>query len=305
MSGLRWPSHLSVAVWVGVIAAVGLTGIVVLIAKAGQTPSNVVLQKDVVYRTVDGKTLKMDIAGPKAGEGPFPAVLCIHGGGWRAGDKGEYTQALYGLSQQGYVAATVQYRLAPQSAFPAQIHDVKAAVCYLRSHAKELRIDPDRIGVMGGSAGGHLALLLATTDGADGLEPPDNVKAPVSSKVRAVVSLAGPTDLTKPYPKASEYMVTGLIGKSRNEAPELYDKASPLKYVSKGDSPIFAVHGTKDELVPYDLLPEFEGACKKAGVPMELLTIPDGGHGSGGKPEAWAGAITKSVEFFNRHLKPR
>ena len=147
--------------------------------------------------------------------------------------------------------------------------------------------------------------MLATTDRADGLEPPENDREPVSSKVQAVVSMAGPTDLTKPYPKASEYMVTGLIGKSRKEAPELYGKASPLKYVSKGDAPIFAIHGTKDELVPYDQVTEFEGACKEAGVPIELLTIPDGGHGSGGKPEAWAGAIVKSVEFFNRHLKTK
>jgi dipeptidyl aminopeptidase/acylaminoacyl peptidase len=94
-----------------------------------------------------------------------------------------------------------------------------------------------------------------------------------------------------------------MVGKSRKDAPELYAKASPLKYVSAGDTPMFTIHGTKDELVPFEQSPELVAACKKVGVPAELVTIQDGGHGSGGKAEDWADAITKSVEFFNRQLK--
>ena len=155
MSGRRWIVGAGAALGIGVMSLA--VAVMVLLARSPQPPGTVVLEKDVVYCTVEGKPLKLDIARPKAGEGPFPAILCIHGGGWRAGDKSEYLQAIFELSQQGYVAATVQYRFAPKFPFPAQIHDVKAAVRYLRGHARRLRIDPDRIGVMGASAGGHLA----------------------------------------------------------------------------------------------------------------------------------------------------
>jgi acetyl esterase/lipase len=307
MTGQKWPLWARAVAWTSALGVFGITTLVasgfVLLARAAQPPDTVVLERDVVYRTVAGKSLKLDIVRPKAGSGPFPAILCIHGGGWQAGDKSEFLQLLYGFAQQGYVAAAVQYRLAPEFTFPAQVHDVKAAVIYLRSHAKELRIDPDRIGVMGGSAGGHLALMLATTGPADGLEVSATESASVSSRVQAVVNMAGPCDLTRPYPKASEYMVTDMVGKSRKDAPELYAKASPLKYVSAGDTPMFTIHGTKDELVPFEQSPELVAACKKVGVPAELVTIQDGGHGSGGKAEDWADAITKSVEFFNRQLK--
>jgi acetyl esterase/lipase len=308
MQRRRWPLWPKVPARRLALGAIGTMGVLaiglVFLARAAQPPSDVILDKDVVYRTVAGQKLALDIARPKAGEGPFPAILCIHGGGWRAGDKHEYLQALYGFAKQGYVSASVQYRFAPKFPFPAQIHDVKAALRYLRGHAKELRIDPDRIGVMGGSAGGHLALLLATTDRTDGLDEPEDASSTVSTRVQAVVSLAGPSDLTKPYPKASEYMVTDLIGQTRKTAPELYAKASPITYVTAHDPPTFAIHGTNDELVPYDQATELVAACKKAGVSAELLTIPNGGHGSGAMPEDWANAIVKSVDFFNRNLKP-
>ena len=292
MKGRRWPLWARVLAWSSALGIMGILGLVAgglfLLARAAQPPNTVVLEKDVVYRTVGGQDTHAGYCPAESRPGPFPAILCIHGGGWRAGSKSEFLQGLFGFAQQGYVTAAVQYRFAPEFPFPAQIHDVKAAVTYLRSHAKELRIDPDRIGVMGGSAGGHLALLLATTDRADGLEPPEEVKTSLSSRVQAVVSVAGPSDLTKPFPKASESMVTDLIGQSRTAAPELYAKASPLQYVNTGDAPIFTIHGTKDELVPFDQSTALVAACKKVGVPAELFTIQAGGHGSGGKAEDWA-----------------
>ena len=302
MRNRRWAKVLA---WSLGLVGVGMAGGLILIARAAQTPSDLKLDKDVAYRMVAGKVLGMDIVRPAEQAGPLPVILFIHGGGWQAGNKRDGLQTLYGLAKQGYVAASVQYRLAPDSHFPAQIHDVKAAVRYVRSHAQELNIDPDRIGIMGGSAGAHLALLLATTDRADGLEGTNEGDEVVSSRVQAVFSVAGPTDLTPVFPKSSEYMVNAFIGQTRADAPDQYAKASPIHYVSAGDTPIFAVHGTKDELVPYEQVPAMVAACQKAGVSMELITIEDGGHGGGGKPEDWANAVVKAVEFFNRNLKDK
>ena len=267
-----------------------------------EPPSSILFEKDIAYTNVAGKPLLLDLARPKTGTGPFPAILCIHGGGWRAGDKKEFLGAVFSLAQQGYVAATVNYRLVPDNHFPSQIQDVKTAVRYLRSRARELHIDPDRIGVFGGSAGGHLALLLGTTDAHD--FPPVGEYPGLSSAVQAVVSLAGPTDLTQRFPAASEGLVTGLIGKSRAEAPGAYEQASPLHHVSATDAPVLAIHGTKDELVPYAQSTALAAALKNVGVEVELFTIPDGGHGSGGKPEDWNAGIVKMVDFFDKHLKP-
>ncbi len=270
---------------------------------AADPPATVSLEKDVVYMKAGDKSLKMDIAKPKNGDGPFPAVVCIHGGGWRGGDKSHMHNSLFGLAQQGYVAVTIQYRLVPEARFPSQIQEAKAAVQYVRAHAKELNVDPDRIGVMGGSAGAHLALLIGTTDDNEFEAVGDNPK--VSAKVNAVVSLAGPTDLTPEFPAPAQAMVNDLLNKSKKDDSDAYAKASPLHYVTKGDAPILMVHGTKDELVPYDQTTKLMDACKKAGVDAELVTIKDGGHGGGGDPKEWVAAIGKMAEFLNKHLKDK
>ena len=251
---------------------------------------------------MEGKPLLLDLARPKTGAGPFPVVLCIHGGGWRMGDKSEFLGALFSLAEQGYVAASVNYRFAPADRFPAQIQDVKTAVRYLRSRAKELGIDTDHVGVLGGSAGGHLALLLGTTEAQD--FPPVGDYPSFSGAVQAVVSIAGPTDLTRRFPKTSEWMVTDLIGKTREDAPGDYERASPLHYVSATDAPVLAIHGTRDELVPYEQSTSLAAAFKNAGVEAEVFTIQNGGHGSGGDPEDWKSGIVKMVQFFDKHLKP-
>lgn len=263
---------------------------------------NVAYEENVQYGTGGGLPLVMDIARPKEGEGPFPAVVCIHGGGWRGGDKAGYTGAILNLAQRGYVAVTVQYRFAPQHKFPAQVNDVKCAVRYLRAHAKQYKIDVDHIGAMGGSAGGHLALMLGTTTDKDGLEGdggwPDH-----SSRVQVVGTLAGPTDLTRPFPELVENMLVDLCDGTRDEKAGVYKKASPLHHLSADDAPVFAIHGTVDQLVPYDQATSLVEACHKAKVEATLVTIQDGDHGSGGNIQDWLGANVKMFEFFDKHLK--
>ena len=132
-------------------------------------PEGVVFERDVEYANPDGQHLKLNLARPKDGAGPFPAVVCIHGGGFRAGNREGYNGTVLKLAQNGYVAVTVTYRLAPKYQFPAAVHDTKAAVRWLRANATKYHIDPDRIGVTGGSAGGHLAQFLGVTGDVQGV----------------------------------------------------------------------------------------------------------------------------------------
>ncbi|MGH8613250.1 MAG: alpha/beta hydrolase fold domain-containing protein, partial [Gammaproteobacteria bacterium] len=165
------------------IAGVGLLAL--LAALALSQARNPELRKDVVYRQVDGEALKLDLVQPPKDGGPFPLVIWIHGGAWRIGDRKDNHEGMRDLAKLGYASASVQYRFAPKYKFPAQLDDVRAALAFLRAHAKEYNIDPARIGVCGGSAGGQLALLLglAHTNG-DGQ----------TNAVRAVVNFYGPTD---------------------------------------------------------------------------------------------------------------
>lgn len=155
-------------------------------AHSQPAPDDVTVERGVEYSKAGGESLQLNLARPKAGAGPFPAVVCIHGGGFRAGKRESYDALTAKLAQRGYIAATVSYRLAPKHQFPAAVHDVKAAVRWVRANAAKLRIDPDRIGVTGGSAGGHLAQFLGVTGDVKEFEG-DGSNPGVSSRVKCVV----------------------------------------------------------------------------------------------------------------------
>ena len=145
--------------------------------------------------------------------GHFPAVLVIHGGAWRGGNKADVGRVLHEFAARGYVAVSPQYRFCPKEVFPAQVHDVKAAVRWLKANAKERKVDPERIGAIGFSAGGHLALMLGVTGPADGLEGEVSAGAP-DSRVKAVVNYFGPTDLAaKRHPRGLQAAGQGLPGR--------------------------------------------------------------------------------------------
>lgn len=258
-------------------------------ARQGAVPDSVALEEDITYATADGTPLRLDLARPKAGNGPFPLVVCIHGGGWQAGSKADFRSLIVGLAGQGVAAASVQYRLAPKHPYPAQFDDVKAALAYLREHAKEKGIDPDRVATVGGSAGGHLALMLAT-------DP--------ALKVRAAVSLAGPTDLTRSFPEATDRIVRDLVGPVADPAKARRD-ASPIHRIGPGIAPILMIHGDKDEIVPYDQATTMRDALQKSGQEVVLITIPGGTHAGGGKPEDSAAAVTEGLKFLQDRLRAK
>lgn len=264
-------------------------------------PATVSLKRNVTYVRRDWQNLTMDVATPKQGRGPYPAVVCIHGGGWKSGDKKEMLPCLYALAQQGCVAVSIDYRLAPNHHFLDQVDDCKAAVRYLRTHAQELNIDPRHIGAVGSSAGGHLALLLGTTDSKE--LPISGEDIGVSSAVEVVVSLAGPTDLTKEMPPDSERTLEKFIGKTRLQHPELFEMASPVHYLSADDAPTLIIHGTRDQMVPYEQATEFLDASKKIGVECQLLAIKNGRHGGGGNVDDWNSSMVEMEKFLLSHLK--
>src|SRR5262245_29691065 len=183
------------------------------------------LQKDLVYGKGGDQDLKLNLALP-AGDGPFSAILCVHGGGWKAGDRADLNLLIAYLADRGFAAATVSYRLAPKHKFPAQIEDCKAAVRWLRANAKQHRINPDKIGAVGFSAGGHLVSLLGAADKDAGLEGKGG-NPEQSTKIQAVVNFFGPTDLiTKTWTKDIEetYFIP-FLGDTYDTNPAIYKKA--------------------------------------------------------------------------------
>jgi acetyl esterase/lipase len=262
----------------------------------------VAIANDLVYTKAGDVELKLDLARPDGGDGPFPAVLVIHGGAWRGGDKAQNRGALAEFAKRGYVAISPQYRFCPKVTFPAQVHDVKAAVRWLRAHKDEYRIDPDKIGAVGFSAGGHLSLMLGLTGPDDGLEGDVSPGAP-SSKVQAVVNYFGPTDLkADDLPDATKPLVRDFLGGTPAEKPEAAAKASPLTFVTPDDAPVLTFQGTKDNLVPFNQAEKLTAAMTKAGVPGRTELLIGKGHGWG-NPEM-AHTLAETFTFFDRHLKP-
>lgn len=242
----------------------------------------------------------MNVVRPSQNSAALPVVICIHGGGWAAGNKNDMLQMCYGLAALGYAAVSIEYRFAPKFNYPVQLDDVRAALKYVRSHAKELNIDPSRIGAIGGSAGGHLALLLAETseDGKFLTGEAGEKKA-----LRAAASLAGPTDLTAKLPPAAISIANSFIGKTLVDDRAAFQEASPIYHLSKNCAPLLLVHGDKDELVPYDQATSMIEACKKAGVPAQLFTLHNAGHGGGADKEESEASIKALAEFLDKNLR--
>lgn len=213
-------------------------------------PAEIVFESGIEYANPDDEHLQVNLARPQEGEGPFPAVLCIHGGGFRAGKREGYDGLCKKLAARGYVAVTASYRLAPKHPFPAAVHDVKAAVRWLRANAARYHIDPERIGVTGGSAGGHLAQFLGVTEGVQQFEGTGG-NAGVSSAVRCVVNVYGPSDFTKSYGKSVDaaQVLPLFLGGDLEQARHRHILASPLYWVTPQAAPTLCIHGTEDKAV--------------------------------------------------------
>jgi len=240
-----------------------------LAVSTGQTPQyEYRIIADVQYCTGGGKPLLMDLFIPiSPAKRPTPAVLWLHGGGWERGDKNGNSGALM-LAEAGFVTASIFYRLSGDSPFPADIQGCKCAIRYLRANARAYGIDPNRIGVAGASAGGHLAELVATADNVPELE--GNGGWPrVSSRVQAASAYYGASDFTvgaREFQHHTGKVIVKLFRGDEKEKPELYKQASPIMHVSKDDPPLLLVHGDHDDLVPFDQSVEMTKAYERAGL---------------------------------------
>jgi acetyl esterase/lipase len=261
---------------------------------------------DVVYSKAAGEELKMDIHYPESPRiRPSPAVVVIHGGGWVSGNKRDMADMSKGLAEQGFLAANVQYRLAPKHKWPTMLDDVQTAVRYLRANAKRLEIDPKRIGAAGASAGGHLSLLLGYRDtrAEKVTEYPGH-----SSKVQAVFDIFGPADLDA-FPTNVDTLFVLVLGKERAKAGKEIREGSPATYVGPGSAPTFILHGTADALVPIAQSRDLYAALKKRGVPVEMFEMPGVGHevpvasADKAKRENALAGVLRGVEFLKRHLE--
>jgi acetyl esterase/lipase len=259
---------------------------------------NFSVQRNRPYAESSGKPLRADVYTPR-GAGPFPGVLVVHGGAWVVGDKAHMRHVCERLAQGGYVAVAINYRLAPLFPFPAQIEDCKAAVRWMRTQAKELNIDPERIGGFGYSAGGHLVALLGTTDAADGLEGAAAPDAP-STRLQCVVAGGAPCEFRQ-LPKDSLRLLH-WFGGTPGDKPDLYALASPARFVSKDDPPVFFFHGAEDKLVPVTGLAQMERLLTDVGVPVRLYVIPGAGHVDAMFNER---AMETAVKFLDEHLQQR
>jgi acetyl esterase/lipase len=268
-------------------------------------PDNVRAEFDIPYAATANPRQRLDLYLPvkPAQEGPLPLVVFIHGGGWRAGSKDAGAVLLPLVTSGEYALASVAYRFSDEATWPAQIHDCKAAIRWLRSHAATYGIDPDRIGAAGSSAGGHLVCLLGTTAGVQDLEGVLGEHDDVESRVTCVVNQFGPTDFVE-IDEANDMakdLVSKLLGGRPEDVPAVARIASPLTHVTPDDAPVICIHGTADALVPYSQSTKLDEACAKAGVECLVLTIPDGGHGGFRNPEI----VLRTKQFIDKHLLGR
>jgi acetyl esterase/lipase len=259
-------------------------------------------ESDIIYGRGGETDLKLDLARPADLKSAAPAVVCIHGGGWRGGKRQDLTSLTKYLAERGYVAATITYRLTPQHRFPAQIEDCKAAVRWVRANAKKYNINPDKIGAIGFSAGGHLSCMLGTTDANDQLEGSGG-NPEQSSRVQAVVSYFGPTDFTtKDWSEnVEETFLIPLTGSTFEEKPEAYKRASPLVYATKDDAPTLFFHGDRDVLVQVRQSKVLADKLKELGVDSKLEVLQGEGHGWSGKK--LDETLATGAKFFDEKLK--
>lgn len=280
-----------------------IIGAVKLIDKNPPLPPSVELQKNVEYGKVNDRPLQLDLYKPKNVEGKVPGLIFIHGGGWKTGKRQDYRVYTTWFAEQGYVVATIGYRLSKEAKFPAAVEDAKCAVRWMRASADTLGVDPEKIAVIGGSAGGHLAMMVGYS--ADGKTYEGNGGHPeFSSRVAAVVDIYGPFDLDTPEGKSAG-VVKDFLGKdSYEQAPELWKQLSPSTYLDAGDPPTLILHGTMDEIVPVSQADLLASRLESLRVPYRLIRLE-------GWPHTMDAALPMNVfcrrqilNFLKQHVGP-
>ena len=241
---------------------------------------------DIEYAKVGDRSLKLDLYLPQrdATARRSPLVVWVHGGAWRSGSK-ENVPLLRWLDH-GFAIASVEYRLSPEAKFPAQVHDIKAAIRFLRARSNELGLDPERFVIAGGSAGGHLAALVGVSSGIAPLEETTGEQVDMKSDVRAIVSFYGASDLQTILQQSTEYGLSVrvpalqlFLGGQPTELPEVAKLASPVTHVDPTDPPLWLIHGDADPQMPIEQSRQLAELYRQTGLPVDFEVIPGGRHG--------------------------
>jgi acetyl esterase/lipase len=254
-----------------------------------QLPDSVELKSNIVYANPGGRDLHLDLFLPKAGSGPFPAVVYIHGGGWQNGSKAAFQRQAAYMATKGFAGACIEYRLSGEAKYPAALDDSKAAVRWVRANATRYRINPDKIGAAGGSAGGHLVGLL----GAMG-------------EVQAVAAFNPAVDLVsfgKSSPSDAQNSVYKFLGCTYADNPKLWAEATPITHVNAKSAPFLFLHGTADPTVPYQQSLDMMNKLKAAGVQAEIFPAEGAKHGFFNAPPFFEPAMKRMEQFFTRQLQ--
>jgi acetyl esterase/lipase len=268
---------------------------------AGRLPFSVKVQRNLEYARAGGQPLKLDIYSPKEPTGRLPVVVWIHGGSWNSGSK-DFCPIGF-MAAQNLAIVSIDYRLTGAAPFPAQLYDCKGAIRWLRANADKYKLDANHVGIFGASAGGHLALLLATTMDKPGLEGAVGGNLNFSSRVQCVCAFYPPTDLNRLVSDPQERAdpngeVARLIGGAVAQNADKAVAASPLTYADKSCAPVFLMHGAEDKLVPPGQSKVFYEALLRSGVEAHLEIVPNQGHGIIAPPP-----IAREIyRFFDEHL---
>ena len=252
-----WTSYLAIAV-----------GLEDIIDTSPETPEDIEVIKDIEYNNIDGTPLQLDIYRQKNIATPAPLIVFLHGGGWVKGNRADMAVLLLEFAKRGYITATVSYRL--RRPYPECVEDISDAVNWFFLHGDEYGYDPDRIALVGASAGAHLA-MLASYGWKDKIMNRDSAKS--SRRIKAVVNIFGPVDMTTDFAR-NHSTATSFMARSYAEAPELYKEASPIEYLDKSSPPTMIIHGTSDELVPNSQADQLKGRLDSLGVPCVDYRFP-------------------------------
>ncbi len=254
----------------------------------------VATQQNVAYGPLAAEVL--DICAPVGAQGPRPGIIMIHGGGWAQGDKQQYDDACAFLASRGFVAATINYRLAPAKAWPDQLVDAQLAVRWLRAHAGQYQLDTQRLCSWGDSAGAHLAVFLGVLTT---IHPGDEagLLTAQAPNTTCVVDAYGPVDLVGPADPFQAAILKNLIGATYLAAPALYRDASPYFLVSAHSPPMLIIQGTQDTLVPPQESLMLQAMLQHDHVPVQYISYV-GGHGFLGLSETQKAAIIKQIYMY-------
>ncbi len=281
------------------LKAAYVTGMLDLIELKPAVPADISVFKDIVYKEVDDISLKLDIYKRQDLAEKVPVLVFIHGGSWTKGNKSDYLPYLISYAQKGYVTATVSYRFSQVAPFPAALEDVKCAVAWIYAHAEEYGILADKIGIVGGSAGGHLAMMLGYSENDEYIsECTDSL----NRKVQAIVNFYGPADLTTIEGQENSD-VNAFVGVSYEESPEAWLEASPRSHISADDPPTITFQGTLDELVPYSQADSLHLWLNRVGVVNEYHKLKGWPHTMDAAKKVNEYCQYYMDAFFKKHLR--